>query len=80
MLYKHWYNNTIVSTRTSYEKLLISTLIALSSLLAHATDWVQIGSGNNFTHHIDRDSIQTHRFTGGGTYVAALSKRDYYQA
>ncbi|STZ01530.1 Uncharacterised protein [Moraxella lacunata] len=62
------------------KKLLIATLIALSPLSVHATNWVDIGSTSNFIYHIDRDSIQTHYFTGGGTYITAWVKRDYHQA
>lgn len=67
-----------LSTRTFDNK--TTHLIALSSLSAHATNWVQVGSASNNTDHIDRDSIQTHRFTGGGTYVTAWGKQDYHQA
>lgn len=41
---------------------------------------MQIGSKSDSTYHIDRDSIQTRRFTSGGTYVAAWWKIDYHQA
>lgn len=62
------------------KKSLALALLFLSSLSAHAANWVLTGQDEILSHHIDHDSIQIHHFTDGGTYLSAWTRYDFHQA
>lgn len=58
-------------------KYLLPLLLTLAST-AHAANWVHVSTDiNDNKRYIDTDSIQTHRFSGGGDYKTFWNKWEY---
>lgn len=57
---------------------LLPLLFVLTST-AHAANWVHVATSgrSDAKIYIDTDSIQTHRFSGGGNYKTAWAKWEY---